>query len=167
MISANFASIHVSIFTSSIYTSETCYNILMNNSSIHVEKEPEKIHQEQKTWHILLPVCFTVVICLAFFVWLIVSSSQMQSTLQWAQISTILLVTPLLLIGIMVLAVIVFLISKFHDWNRKLPPILRTGRTKIVKINQETELLIQQPAKPVIRINSFFAGLASLFTKKA
>ena len=129
-------------------------------------KEPEQHHREQKLTHILLPILITAAVCLAgFLVLLITASDGSSSTLQWANISIMFLILPLLFVGIAVVLILVLLGNLTKSWNQSLPPGLRNLRYRIISFTMRIQELAQKPARPVIGVKSTWAAIKSLFIK--
>lgn len=138
----------------------------MVNQPKQPAKEPEQIHKDQSLVHILLPILITAAICLAVFLFLIISSSGSSSTTeQWANISVMFLILPLALVALVGLLLIVLLCYLTGKWNRTLPPGLRNIRRKIVNMNFTIQSAAQKPAKPVIKARSIWAGIKALFIR--
>jgi hypothetical protein len=114
----------------------------------------------------LLPVIAASIICLAVCIILLLSTSaEPQSTEQWAQISTMFLVIPALFLGLICLALLVFLAVFAGKWNKSWPPALRNVRLVIIHFEKSIEGLAQKPAQPVIKMKSIFAGIKAIFKK--
>ena len=138
----------------------------MVNQEKRPSKEPEQIHKDQSLVHILLPILITTAVCLAVFLFLIVSSSGSSSTTeQWANISVMFLILPLALVALVGLLLIIVLCYLTGKWNRTLPPGLRNIRRKILNLNQTIQSAAQKPARPVIKARSIWAGIKALLIR--
>ncbi|MBA4384642.1 MAG: hypothetical protein C0410_07890 [Anaerolinea sp.] len=127
---------------------------------------PEQLHKKQALLQVLLPVIAVGVICLGVCLALLLStSSEPQSTEQWAQISTMFLIVPTLFIGLAGLAVLILLGIVIGKWNKNWPPALRTYRLMIINLETSFQGLVQKLAQPVIGFKSILAGILSLFKK--
>ncbi|MBA4375521.1 MAG: hypothetical protein C0401_05030 [Anaerolinea sp.] len=130
-------------------------------------RTPERIHSDQVSLHILLPILLTAVICLTVGILLTVTTiSQPASTVQWAHIALIFLIAPLLLFGLILLVFIIFLSKLMAHWNITLPPSLRIIRESITGFNVSVQRLSMQPARPLIFIKSLAAGVRAIIKKR-
>lgn len=128
--------------------------------------EPEQLHKQQAMLQVLLPVIAAGAICLGVCITLLVStSSQPQSTEQWAQISTMFLILPALFLGLVCLAFLILLGIGAGKWNKSWPPALRNVRMIIIHFETIIQGFAQKPAQPVIKIKSAFAGIKAIFKK--
>jgi len=128
--------------------------------------EPEQLHKKQSLLQVLFPVITATVICLAVCIVLLLSTStETTSTEQWAQISTMFLILPAMFLGLVCLALLVFLGISAGKWNKSWPPALRNVRMMIIHFENNIQSLAQKPAQPVIGIKSAWAGFVSIFKK--
>jgi hypothetical protein len=128
--------------------------------------EPEQLHKQQSLLQVLLPVIAAAVICLAVCLILLISTStEPQSTEQWAQISTMFLILPAVFLGLVCLALLIFLGISAGKWNKSWPPALRNVRMIIIHFENSIQRLAQKPAQPIISIKSAWAGILSIFKK--
>jgi hypothetical protein len=145
---------------------ESCYNNLMDQKKTKNEISPEKAHDSEVTYRILIPVLATAAVCLGAFVFLLLGeSSPWQSTAQWANISIMFLILPCTLIGLIIFAVLILLAILSGKWNRNLPTPLKNIRLRLIGWNAAIQRLAQKPANWMISIKSLFAGLKSTFRK--
>lgn len=129
--------------------------------------EPEQYHKRQTVLHILLPVITAVTICLTACILLLISTStEPQSTEQWAHISTMFLILPAVFLGLVCLAFLVLLANLSNKWNKNWPPVLRNIRMLIIQFEKNVQGFAQKPAQPVIATKSVWAGIKVLFKKK-
>ncbi len=138
----------------------------MESKSSSKIKEPEHRHHDQKLTQIFLPLLITTIVCLAGFLVLLLSTSGgTSSSLQWANISIMFLILPLLFLGIAVVVILILLGDLTRSWNQSLPPGLRNIRNRIIGFSLRVQQIAQKPAKPVIGIQSFWAAIKSLFVR--
>ena len=128
--------------------------------------EPGQLHKKQSILQVLLPVIAAAVICLAVCLILLLSTAaQPQSTEQWAQISTMFLILPAILLGLVCLALLVFLGIYAGKWNKSWPPALQNVRLVIIHFGNSIQTLALKPAQPVIILRSAWAGFLSIFKR--
>jgi hypothetical protein len=138
----------------------------MKTKSEHYVIEPEQLHKKQTLLQVFLPIIAVGVVCLFFFILLLfMTSAKPQSTEQWAQISTIFLIFPAIFLGLVLLAVLVFLSINTVKWNNNWPPVLKNFRLAVIGFEKTIQGLIQKPAQIVITIKSAFTGILAIFKK--
>jgi hypothetical protein len=82
---------------------------------------------------------------------------------QWADVSIIFLVLPVLLIVLVNLALVILINILLGKWNKSLPPLLFLGRTKVEEFAAKLRSVFSAPARPVIKVKSIFAGIQQFF----
>lgn len=144
----------------------------MNDNYVHPEAEkkfdlPEpnpktaRQHREEFRRQILLPILMGSLILgiLIAGIWVWGNST----TERWATISTIFLLLPLLLVGLAVLAILVFLILMLGEVMGVLPRYTRLAQNAVEKIKVQIEAGADISAKPVIQLRSYMAWIERLF----
>lgn len=138
----------------------------MDKNQPDVEKSPEQLHQQQRLLQIFIPALVAILICIAAFVLLIIgTSSNADGIEQWAQISTLFILLPLILFALIFLAILIVLCKILGGWQITLPLTLRKIRNKSLQILQTLDHLGRKPAQPIVRIKGLWAGFQSLFKK--
>lgn len=139
----------------------------MESKEKQIPKNPEQLHKEHVLLQILLPVLLGSIICLLSLVLLLTGTSNSNQLLQqWAQIATMFLIGPLLLYGLIILAITILFNKLSGDLNGALPVILRRIRLKLLGFNTSIQNAAQKPTKPLIVLKSIFAGIKALFPGK-
>jgi len=137
----------------------------MENSSKKSQLTPEQKHEQQFWLEIILPVALVLLLFIALIVLAITMTGENAGILsQWADVSIILLVLPILLFVLFSIALVILLNWVLGKWNKSLPPLLYLARTKVDEVASKLRTLIEMPAKPVIKIESIFAGIKQFFT---
>ncbi|MPM49040.1 hypothetical protein SDC9_95768 [bioreactor metagenome] len=137
----------------------------MENSSKKSQLTPEQKHEQQFWLEIILPVALVLLLFIALIVLAITMTGENAGILsQWADVSIILLVLPILLFVLFSIALVILLNWVLGKWNKSLPPLLYLARTKVDEIASKLRTPIEMPAKPVIKIESIFAGIKQFFT---
>lgn len=80
----------------------------------------------------------------------------------WARISTIFLIFPLLVFGIIVVVIMGGLAYLINQVLRIIPPYTRLTQQAIDKVNQQVKTGTEISVKPVMQIQSFLAMIDSL-----
>lgn len=121
--------------------------------------QPSPRHRRQVFWQILFPVIVAALLCVALVALLTVSTVQGSSAAgQWASISTIWLVIPLMALGALfaiTLAGFIFLLSRLI---RNLPTYTHLIHVYLQIINVRLDILFNQVSRPQIGLISRWAG---------
>ena len=137
----------------------------MTSEPTRNKTEPEIRHQREFVWQILLPI-IAAVLALLFIAILSISAAGITPDVneKWAQISTILLLLPTLLFGLVTLALVIILIWLLRKLARNIP----TYTGYIFHLSRRTtgitSNIAAHSAEPFIRLRSIFAGLTQLIT---
>lgn len=126
---------------------------------------PEQKHRQQFWLEILLPLLVVVLVVLALTTLALTLTGPNATILsQWADISLIVLIVPVLL-GCLIVGIIVLLLNRLmRHINQSLPPIAFLVRSKVDLWAGKIQKIATVPAVPVIKINSFFAGMKQFFS---
>ncbi len=128
------------------------------------EINPEEEHKSQVERQILLPLILASLLCIGCFVFLIIETTgSTQSVEQWAQISTMFLILPALLLGLVTLILILLASVLLGKANKGLPIPLRQIRGKIIGFLNRTQSAVQKPNRAVIQTKGMLAGVKRLF----
>ena len=138
-----------------------CYNGVMSDlSPRQIELPPPnpvtaRRHRRQFRRQILLPVLLAVVILggLAYLFW----RSGIGSAARWAEISTIFLLLPLLLIGLVLLALVGGLIYAVGQALKFIPPYTRMAQQAIETIEDRVRVGMDVSARPVLVLREYIA----------
>ncbi|MFN2144224.1 MAG: hypothetical protein ACK2T7_02675 [Anaerolineales bacterium] len=84
----------------------------------------------------------------------------------WSQISTILLITLALVIGLFGLVILVIMVYLVSYLLKLLPPYTRMAQDGIAQIKTYAEKGADIPVKPVIQVQSFISAINTLFRRK-
>ena len=127
--------------------------------------EPEIRHQREFVWQILLPF-IAAVLALLFIAILSISTAGITPAVneKWAQISTILLLLPTLLFGLVILALVIILIWLLRKLARNIPTYTGFIFQLSCRTAGITNNIAAHSAEPFIRLRSIFAGLTQLIT---
>lgn len=137
----------------------------MENSNAKNGLTPEQKHQRQFLLEILLPLLLLLIAVVGLTVLAIMLTGSNGSILsQWADISLILLVLPVMLFVLIAVALVILLSYLMGKWNRSLPPLLFLARTKVDEAATKVQKIITAPVKPVVFTQSLIAGIKQFFT---
>ena len=128
---------------------------------------PEQIHKDQVWKQILIPFILICVISIAFFVYLILkTTNQVQAVEQWAQISTMFILLPMFVLAFILLVIFILLIVLTGKINNKLPSPLGQFRRKTIQALSATQTVSEKPARLLIKIKSIYSGIINIFIKR-
>ena len=137
----------------------------MENISKGKQLTPEQKHEKQFWLQIILPIGLVIVLFIGLIVLAITMTGNNAGILsQWADISIIMLVLPVLIVVLINVAVVILFNFLLGKGNRSLPPLLFLGRVKYEEMAGKLRSGFELPAKPVIKIKSVFAGIQQFFT---
>lgn len=137
----------------------------MENSSKQKQLTPEQKHEKQFWLEIVLPIGLVLLLFIGLVVLAIsLTGNNAGVVSQWADVSIILLVLPVLLIVLVNLALVILFNILLGKWNKSLPPLLFLGRTKVEEFASKLRSSFTAPATPVIKIKSIFAGIQQFFS---
>jgi hypothetical protein len=128
------------------------------------DNEQRKSRHYKDLWlQILLPVLLLAVAALGFLIFLIFTRGNgAQSATTWSQIAVIWLIIPALVAGILLFALLLFLIHglrKFHAW---LPPKFHQIGKAMYHLNTSTTRFTEKTTSPVIHLRSKTTGIQAL-----
>lgn len=136
----------------------------MDNTSKNKQRTPEQKHERQFWLEIMLPIGLVLFLFIGLVVLAISMTGNHASTLsQWADVSIIFLVLPVLLIVLVNLALVILINILLGKWNKSLPPLLFLGRTKVEEFAAKLRSVFSAPARPVIKVKSIFASIQQFF----
>ena len=121
--------------------------------------DPSVPHRRQAIWQIYLPLILAVLVTLGLAVFAAVAAGPGNTkTAQWAEISTIWLVMPLLGILILFVAVIGGLIYLQSRAIKGAPGLFRSIHRIVLLIGNKILGLLNAAANPVIKVNQWSAS---------
>jgi hypothetical protein len=134
-----------------------CYNIV-------IMTEKKKASAGSSFWQIVFPTLIGTILLLLVGIWVVIYTSP-GNVSRLAEISTVLLVIPVLFSSLLVMLLLGALIALVLKIIQSLPPI--TG--KILEVLQQIQKVIEGLSKnsviPVVRPAALFAGIRRLFSK--
>jgi len=138
----------------------------MDTTERKTQKTPEQKHQKQFMLEIILPLAIAILLFAGLAV-LSVCLTGTNGTLvaQWADISIILMIIPLLFVCLFSL-IIVFLIDwGLIRWMKSFPAFFIKLRTSVNKIAATIQYFAATLASPMINIKSTIAAIHQFFNQ--
>ncbi|MFZ3071193.1 MAG: hypothetical protein WA110_08750 [Anaerolineaceae bacterium] len=131
-----------------------------SGSNLHDQPDPRRDHEKQRFWQILFPILLAGALLVAAFVFVIRdTASAASSTASWGQVSTVVIVLPLLFVLLVVLLLVAGLslgVSKLRGWvpqaSESLVNLLSRAK-EMVKTGSDAA------ARPVISLRQWTAQL--------
>lgn len=137
----------------------------MSGEKAILKRDAQVRHQQQFVWQILTPVLITLLIVLAILILLISSAGTAASTNEkWADISTIFMLLPTLLFGLLTLAVILLFAWLIDKLRKTIPPYTSRVSHVAEKASQITDRVTDKGLSPFIYIRSYISGAQRLFS---
>ena len=144
---------------------------LMNNDSLppQVRELPEpnpvtkRKHKREVIWQIMLP--FVVGFLLLGGLATLLGVNAVAPVGRWAELSTIFLILPLLLLSIIPLALIAALVYLIMLLIPNIPPYARLTQDAIRKVGHYAKRGADMAAEPVLQAESFSARLRTLLRR--
>ncbi len=120
-------------------------------------------HQRQVFWQIILPLAVGVIVVLALAV--LVSLSSIETSSRWADISLIFLILPTAVATLLFIAVAAALVYGLWYAIKFIPPYARIVQDFFYNIQRRVRTGADMAAEPVLRVNSWIAGLRAVQRK--
>ncbi len=131
----------------------------MQNTSAAGKVDPSIPHRRQSFWRIYFPLTVAGLIVVGLAVFAAVAAGPGNSaTAQWAEISTIWLVMPLIGTLLLFTAGVAGMIYLLARMIHGTPHVFRTIYGFFVLVNQKTTAILDGIAAPVIKVGQWNAG---------
>jgi ABC-type dipeptide/oligopeptide/nickel transport system permease component len=127
------------------------------------EKNPVtwKAHSWQTFWQITLPILLCSLVAVGFAI-LAAAFASPEADSQWADISLIFLLVPVMVTAIIFLVIFAGLVFAFLQALKALPPYARLVQDFFAKVEREVRVRSDQVVEPFMRVHSSAAGLRYL-----
>jgi len=124
-------------------------------------------HQTQTFWQIIVPTLLALLLVVAAGVLVVHASSTPGggSTRQWADISTILMLIPVIILSLTSLAITIAAIYAVNWLTKKVPLATTLGLLFLLRIQIKIEQFSMSVTKPVIRVRSAYSGGRVILSK--
>jgi hypothetical protein len=123
-------------------------------------------HRRQLWLQILLPLLVGLILILAVAVLTgIVAFGESGDAYRWAAISTIWLVIPIMVFGLIVLAILIGIVYLLARTLKVIPPYSSQAQYYVNRGASEVKRFSDMAAKPVLFIEGIMAGLKTIFGK--
>ena len=120
-------------------------------------------HKREVLWQITLPFVFGLIFLLALAI--LITVNQIGTASSWAEISTIFLIIPLLILSLIPLALFVALIVLIMRLIPAIPPYARMVQDAIHKVGHYAKRGADMAAEPFMRTQSLSARVRTLLGK--
>jgi hypothetical protein len=124
-------------------------------------------HQTQTFWQIIVPTLLALLLVVAIGVLVILASSAPGggSTRQWADISIILLLLPVIILSLTCLVITIAAIFAVSWITKKVPLAATLGLLFLLRIQIKVERFSKVVTKPVIQVRSAYSGGQVILSK--
>jgi hypothetical protein len=121
-------------------------------------------HQRQKAWQIWLPIgLFTALIVFIAVLVVIGTGKNMEFGTRWSSLSVIYLLIPILLMGIMLLAITFGIVYGLAKLLKIMPIYTWKVKTFVDQIMSSINHAADKSVQPILGIEGFFASAKKLF----
>ena len=126
---------------------------------------PDPKHRIQTFWQIWVPLCFSILVILFLAVLAAVSAGTSASPTmeKWSHLSTIYLVTPILIVGFVILAIVGLVIYGMSRLLEIMPVYTRMAQAFFRQVAALIRAWSDRTVAPVLAIKSWWAGLETAF----
>lgn len=126
-----------------------------------------RLHRRQLWWQIYLPICILVIIgvALAVFTW-ITAFGEGDNSQRWAAISTIWLIIPAMILGVLFFAVLAGLIYLIGRLLKIIPPYTDKAQHYVSLATRKTRAITDLAVRPILFLEGILASLRAVFGRK-
>lgn len=130
------------------------------------ERESYTRHRRDLAWKILFPVILFSLIVVGMAVVTAVAGYQTAEVGRWSAISAIWLILPVMVLGLIFLALTIALIVLFSQLLEKSPPVFGKIQDTLLRVNARIVLAVDKVVDPILTVQSWSAGVRSLSRRK-
>lgn len=137
-----------------------------NKLSSTLKLTPAARHRKQMLWQVWIPLVASIVITLALAALTIVGAVQGNSQVErWANISAVWVILPVLISGLLLLALIAGLAYGISKLLKKMPDWLLRAQLFMLRLALGIRRAADKATTPVFATNTFSARVSTLFGK--
>jgi hypothetical protein len=123
-------------------------------------------HRKQRTTQIILPVVISAVLMIALIVLInLVTFNSNGDVGRWAAVSTIWIIIPILLAGLILLAILIGLIYLMALALSALPTYTGIAQDYVYKAKAYIIRVADMAAKPIIAVDGFIENIKAFFER--
>lgn len=123
-----------------------------------------KKHRGQVFWQIYFPLIIVIVLALVAAVLAVMASAGALS--KWADISLIYLVLTTMVAALILMALTILGIVGMRRALQAMPALLFRGQIFFFRLEQRLRAISDNLAEPAVKVNSQYAGLKTLFSRR-
>lgn len=129
------------------------------------KRDSEIRHQKQVFWQILTPIIVAILgLLLVTILSTIGAGKTPEINEKWANISTIFLLLPTILFGLLILALVIVAFWLLRKVTKNIPPYTSYIYHLFNRTNGITKNIAIKSAEPFIQVGSLLAGFSKLLT---
>ena len=133
------------------------------NPDPKVNEKPERDHKKQSFWQILLPLGLVIILFILASVWVSLSSSSNQELgLHWANVSTIFLMIPILLVSLIFLVILAGLVYGFSRLLSIIPPYFGQVIQLFNRVSEVILIATDKMVSPIFLVQSQSAKVKTI-----
>ena len=122
------------------------------------------MHRKQVIWQVILPVVFAAFLLIGVIVLISLDTlGQGGETGRWAAISTIWIITPIMIVGIILLAVLIALIYLLARALGSLPHYTSLAQDYVYKARGYVSRGADMVVKPILVLDGFLGNIKAFF----
>ena len=123
------------------------------------------IHRRESIWQIWVPLAITLTVLVLLVILIILSMHGSLS--QWAAVALIMLIIPMLILGIILLAVNLGGVLLTGMAYSRLSPLMLRAQIFILRVEKNTFQVANSLTEPFIRVRVFWARFSGVTGRKA
>lgn len=131
-----------------------------------VNRSPSADHRRQMLWQVWVPLIAAIIVTLALGILAIVGAVQGSSQVErWGNISAVLVILPMLVVGIVLLAIVggsAFGVTKLLQ---KMPSWMLTVQLFMIRLSLMFRRAADSATKPVVATNTFAARVSTVWNR--
>ncbi len=125
-----------------------------------------RLHRKQFWLQILLPILLLSLGMIALIVLISMSTFRGNGDVaRWAAISTIWLLIPVMLAGLLVLVLLIAIVYLLIQLNRRIPPYSYLAQRFVYRIEDLTKQLARMVRRPVLILQQIWASIRARLAK--
>jgi uncharacterized membrane protein YhdT len=127
--------------------------------------ETYAVHRRETRWQIWLPIGLTITVLILLTALIAISGYSELS--QWAAAALILLIVPVLIVGLIVLAINFGWVYLFTEAYSRLSPIMFRGQEFIQRLENSASGATDKMVEPFIKVRQLWARVRAVRGKRA
>jgi len=137
----------------------------MNDIQKLEKRDSEIRHQKQFWWQIMLPILIALIIVLVILVMTVMAMDKTPEINEnWANISTIFLSLPAILLSLITLGIVILLAWLIRKLYKFIPPYSGVATNAVKKVNLFADKSTEKILIPFVKGSAYLAGFKKLLS---